>query len=115
MRSHGRRHFEPLAVVLDEVLAGLKLDQHFATAQATEVWLQVVGAEVAQRTHAVGVRDGELLIEVQGAVWMGHLAILRHGIMEEINAKLPSESRIHSIRLTPMRCKGEGSGIEPRT
>jgi predicted nucleic acid-binding Zn ribbon protein len=94
------------------MLASLKLDEHFAAAQATEIWLQVVGPEVARRTHAVGVRDGELLIEVQGAVWMGHLAILRQGIMEEINAKLPAEAMLRAIRLTPMRCKG-GSGIEP--
>ena len=115
MRSHGRRaFFEPVASVLDEMLANLKLDEHLAAAQATELWQELVGAEVAKRTRAVGVRDGELLVEVQGAVWMGHLAILRQGIMEEINAKLPAEVRLRAIRLTPMRCK-EGPGIEPRT
>jgi predicted nucleic acid-binding Zn ribbon protein len=97
--------------VLNDILPTLKLDEHFAASQATEVWLQVVGPEVAQRTNPVGVRDGELLIEVQGAVWMGHLAILRQGIMEEINAKLPAGSHLNGIRLTPMRCK-EGPGIE---
>ena len=114
MRSHGRREFSPVSAVLNDILPTLKLDDHFAAAQATEIWLQVVGPEVAQRTNPVGVRDGELLVEVQGAVWMGHLAILRQGIMEEINAKLPIGSQIHAIRLTPMRCK-EGSGIERTT
>jgi len=114
VRPRGRGHFEPVSTVLDEMLAGLKLGEHFASAQATELWREMVGPEVAQRSRAVGVRDGELLVEVQGAVWMGHLAILRQGIMEEINAKLPAEVRLRAIRLTPMRCK-EGSGIEPRT
>jgi predicted nucleic acid-binding Zn ribbon protein len=114
VRRAQKSHLEPVALVLDQMLAGLKLGEHFAAAQATEIWLQIVGPEVARRTHPVGVRDGELLIEVQGAVWMGHLAILRQGIMEEINAKLPAEARLRAIRLTPMRCK-EGFGIEPRT
>lgn len=114
MRSIGRRYLEPLSLVLDEVLATLKLDEHLAASQATELWQELVGPEVAKRTRAAGVRDGELVVEVQGAVWMGHLAILRQGIMEEINAKLPAEVRLRAIRLTPMRCK-EGSGIEPRT
>ena len=111
MKPRHRGHLEPVASVLDQMLAGLKLDEHFAAAQATEIWLQVVGPEVARRTRPVGVRDGELLIEVQGAVWMGHLAVLRQGIMEEINGKLPAEARLRAIRLTPMRCK-EGSTIE---
>lgn len=112
MKPRTRGHLEPVASVLDQVLAGLKLEERFAAAQATEIWLQVVGPEVARRTHAVGVRDAELLVEVQGAVWMGHLAILRHGIMEEINRKLPVEARLRAIRLAPMRCKEE-SRIEP--
>ena len=112
MKPRHRGHLEPVASVLDQTLAALKLDQHFASAQATEVWLEIVGPEVARRTHPVGVRDAELLIEVQGAVWMGHLAVLRQGIMEEINAKLPAEARIRAIRLTPMRCKEE-KGIDP--
>ena len=112
MKPRARGHLEPVASVLDQVLAGLKLDERFAAAEATEIWLQVFGPEVARRTHAVGVRDAELLVEVQGAVWMGHLAILRHGIMEEINRKLPVEGRLRAIRLTPMRCKEE-SRIEP--
>jgi len=112
MKPRHRGHLEPVASVLDQMLAALKLDSHFAAAQATEIWLQVVGPDVAKRTRPVGVRDAELLIEVQGAVWMGHLAILRQGIMEEINAKLPAEARIRAIRLTPMRCKEE-KGIEP--
>ncbi len=111
MKPRGRSHLEPVASVLNQVLAGLKLDEHFAAAQASEIWLEVVGPEVARRTRPVGVRDAELLIEVQGSVWMGHLAVLRQGIMEEINAKLPAEARLRAIRLTPMRCKEE-KGIE---
>ena len=72
--------------VLDQVLAGLKLESRFQAARATDEWAGVVGLEVVRRTPG-GVRDGELLVEVQGAVWMGHLAVLRQGILESLNER----------------------------
>ncbi|HEY6572755.1 MAG TPA: DUF721 domain-containing protein [Candidatus Eisenbacteria bacterium] len=106
----GERGGPPVAVgsVLDRILSGLKIEERVATAAATDLWPEVVGPEVARRTHAVGVREGELLVEVQGAVWMGHLAVLRHGILDDVNGRLPAEARLRGIRLVPMWGK-EGS------
>lgn len=103
--------FEPVAPVLDRMLGGLKIAERFASAQATELWAGVAGPEVAARTHAVGVRNAELLVEVRGSVWMGHLAVLRQRFLEEINERLPEEAKLQAIRLTPMRGK-EGSPLE---
>jgi hypothetical protein len=52
------------------------------------------------------------MVEVCGAVWMGHLAILRQGILDDVNGRLPADARLRGIRLVPMRGK-EGSRIEP--
>jgi len=95
----------PVASVLDPMLAGLKLEERFAAAHATELWADVVTPETARRARAVGVRGGELLVEVRGSVWMGHLAVLRQGILEELNARLPEGAKLRAIRLTPMRGK----------
>lgn len=97
----------PLGGVLDQVLAGLKLDERFQAARATDEWASVAGPEVVKRTRPVGVRNGELLVEVKGAVWMGHLAVLRQGILESLNRRLPEGARLKSIRLVPMRSKEE--------
>lgn len=114
MRGFQRRGGAPVSVgsVLDRLLPGLHLDENAAVAAATDLWGTIVGPEVARRTHAVGVRDGELLVEVCGAVWMGHLAILRQGILDEVNGRLPADARLRAIRLVPMRGK-EGSRLEP--
>ena len=88
--------------VLDDFMPRLRLEERFASAQATDLWREVVGPEVMRRTHAVGVRDGELLIEVNGSVWMGHLTLLRRGYLDEINERLPAEAKLRAIRLTPM-------------
>jgi hypothetical protein len=94
------------------MLSGLRLEERFASAQATELWNERVTPEIQRRTRAVGVRDGELLVEVRGSVWMGHLAVLRQQIMDDINARLPIEARLRAIRLTPMRSREEGA-LEP--
>jgi len=99
--------FETVGAVLDEVLRGLKLETRFAAAEATERWSGAVGPEVVARTRCVGVRDGELLVEVQGATLMGHLAVLRQGLIEEMNESLAPEKRLRAIRFVPMRSKEE--------
>jgi len=105
-----REGFETVATVLDNVLHALKLETRFAAAEATERWASAVeqetgGPEALARTHCVGVRDGELLVEVQGATWMGHLAVLRQGILERMNRELQPEQRIRAIRFVPRRSK----------
>jgi predicted nucleic acid-binding Zn ribbon protein len=104
--------FESISPVLARMLSGLKLEERFASAHATELWNEQVTPEMKRRTRAVGVRDGELLVEVRGSVWMGHLAVLRQQIMDDINARLPIEARLRAIRLTPMRSREEGA-LEP--
>jgi len=110
-QADGRSELVPVGNVLEPMLAGLKLSERFAAAQATELWGEVVTPEIARRARAVGVRSGELLVEVHGAVWMGHLAVLRQGILEELNARLPEGAKLRAIRLTPMRGK-EGMAFE---
>ena len=113
-RGFQPRGGDPVAVgsILDRILPGLKIDERVAAAAATDLWVSVVGPEVSRRTRAVGVRDGELLVEVQGAVWMGHLAILRQGILDDVNERLSADARLRGIRLVPMRGK-EGSRVDP--
>ena len=101
--------FEPVGTVLDQVLRALKLETRFQAAEATDRWSSAVGPEVLARTRCVGVRDGELLVEVQGAVWMGHLSVLGQGIMERMNETLAPEKRLRAIRLVPMRTKEESN------
>lgn len=113
-RGFSKRGGDPTSVgsVLDRVLSGLHVAQGEIAAAATDIWAEAVGPDVARRTRASGVRDGELLVEVCGAVWMGHLAVLRQSILEEMNERLPAAARLRAIRLVPMRGK-EGSRREP--
>ncbi len=103
-----REGFEPVGTVLDMVLRSLRLETKFQAAEATDRWATVVAPEVLARTRCVGVRDGELLVEVKGAVWMGHLGVLKQGILDRMNQTLETEKRLHAIRFVPMRSKEVG-------
>ncbi len=104
--AHG---LEPVGSVMDQLLRRLRLEERFESAEATDRWAAVVGAEARARTRCVGVRDRELLVEVQGATWMGHLAVLRQGILDRINEELPAGRRLRAIRFIPMRSKEEST------
>ncbi|MBI4364918.1 MAG: DUF721 domain-containing protein [Candidatus Latescibacteria bacterium] len=98
---------ESVGSILGPVLQGLRLEDRFAAAEASDRWDEVVGPAIRARTRCVGVRDAELLVEVRGAVWMGHLALLRQGILDQINERLAGEKKIRTIRFVPMRTKEE--------
>lgn len=106
-RPRSSETFQPVGTVLDQVIRSLRLEAKFAGAEATDRWTETVAPEVRARTQCVGVRDGELLVEVQGSVWMGHLAVLKQGILDAMNRTLPAEKRISAIRFVPMRSKEE--------
>jgi len=105
--AEAREGFEPVGTVLDQVLRSLRLETRFAAAEATDRWASAVDADALARTRCVGVRDGELLVEVQGATWMGHLAVLRQGILDRMNQTLAPEKQLRAIRFVPMRSKEE--------
>jgi hypothetical protein len=107
--AEAREGFEPVGTVLDQVLRSLRHETRFAAAEATDRWADAVEPAARARTRCVGVRDGELLVEVQGATWMGHLAVLRQGIIDEMNQTLAPEKRLRAIRFVPMRSKEETS------
>ena len=105
--ASAREGFEPVSTVLEQVLQALKLESRFQAAEATDRWAEAVGPQIVARTRCVGVRDGELLVEVLGATWMGHLAVLKHDILERMNQTLAAEKRLTAIRFVPMRTKEE--------
>jgi len=107
LAASDREGFEPVSTVLEQVLQALKLETRFKAAEATDHWAEAVGPEVLARTRCVGVRDGELLVEVRGATWMGHLAVLRQDILERMNRTLAADARLRAIRFVPMRSKEE--------
>jgi len=108
-RGRGRpdASFERVGSVLDGVLRDLKLEERFASADATEHWVEAAGPEIARRTRCEGVRDGELLVLVRGTVWKAELTVRRMELLHRINEGLAEPARLRAIRFQLMRGKEE--------
>lgn len=73
-----------------------------AAARATEVWAHAVGAEIAARTRATAVRDGELLVETDSAVWATELQAMSGRLVRAVNAAA-GEELVRRVRVSVSR------------
>ena len=64
-----------LGAVLRRALGNSPLARPLAGWSVVTQWPEIVGARVASRSRAVEWRDGQLLVEVFGAVWMAELTL----------------------------------------
>lgn len=53
-----------------------------------DVWLEAVGAYVAERTRPESIRDGTLTVLVESSVWIDRLNYLKSEFIESINKAL---------------------------
>jgi predicted nucleic acid-binding Zn ribbon protein len=44
-----------------------------------------VGPEAARRSRAIAFREGRLIVEVAGSVWMHHLAAVKRSLVSQVN------------------------------
>lgn len=80
------------AVVVDNVLAGLKLDQRRAETEILKYWNRVLDPHVASHAQPTGLRRGTLFIAVDSNVWLSELVRYRQGeILERLQAGFGSQ------------------------
>jgi hypothetical protein len=75
-------------------------------ARATEVWEDVVGADIASHTVGMGVRAGELNVHVDSHAWATQLTLMAEDLRERVNQAL-GENAVRSIRFTVSRAVAE--------
>jgi hypothetical protein len=75
-------------------------------ARATEVWEEVVGADIASHTVGMGVKAGELNVHVDSHAWAAQLTLMAEELRERVNEAL-GENAVSSIRFTVSRAVAE--------
>ena len=86
---------------LGPFLAKLQLDRPMRRAGAMEIWPEVVGPVVAEKTAPVEVRGGVLFVRTASSTWMAELtAGFRHLYLEALQARLGADA-ITDIRFLP--------------
>ncbi|MCI0369924.1 MAG: DUF721 domain-containing protein [candidate division NC10 bacterium] len=77
-----------LRIVLAETLRALDLERPLKAASLEDLWPEVVGPEVAQRTRAGALSRGRLTVLVTDSVWLQQLTMLKPRLIEALNRHL---------------------------
>lgn len=85
-----RSSFTPLHKGLEATLDRLGLEGGLASVLIPRVWPQVVGEEVARRTHPGLLRQGRLQVIVGDSVWLQQLTMLKPAILAGLASHLGS-------------------------
>ena len=86
--------------MLQRALGTTALARPLAGWSIVERWAEIVGARVAGRTQAVEWRDGQLLVEVFGAVWMAELTLQKRTLIAHIQQVTGNEA-VTSLHFVP--------------
>jgi predicted nucleic acid-binding Zn ribbon protein len=71
--------------VLPEVLEEAGVLRQFERLEVLEAWPEIVGERVAQVTHARGIEDASLVVEVRSSAWLMELNMMKGEILERVN------------------------------
>jgi predicted nucleic acid-binding Zn ribbon protein len=92
----------PLAEALAAIGAELGLPDGTAVSLLSQHWTEVVGAEIAAHARFHTLRDGALVIVVDGALWATELRYLESTIVERASALVgPGVVRVVRVRVGP--------------
>ncbi|NLM51663.1 MAG: DUF721 domain-containing protein [Firmicutes bacterium] len=77
----------PISEILPKTLKELPA-AHKITAQfIIDSWPEVVGEYIAQKTKAVSVKQGVLLVRVSDSIWAQHLVLQKRQILQKLNRR----------------------------
>ncbi len=77
-----------LQVALEQLLDRLGVGDRVREYEAVTAWSDVVGEKIAGVTRAVGIRRGQLFIEVHSSPWRQELSLRKGEIIEKLNSHL---------------------------
>lgn len=101
MRRRGRSGRDELvSAAAKGVLSRLDpTGEGFARARSVAAWRDAAGDEVASHARGFALREGELLVFVDSAVWASELSALSEHYREAVNDRIGQET-VTSVRFT---------------
>jgi len=88
--------------ILKELLNNLGIDKRIEEYEAFFDWKKTVGEKIASVSRAKSVRDGILIVEVKGSVWMSEISMVKHEVLVKLN-KGKNRGKIRDIILVQWR------------
>jgi len=74
--------------ILARLAARMGITARLEKEKAVLLWEEVVGEAIARRAAAISVKGGKLFVAVENSVWLQQLALMKEGLIKEINLRL---------------------------
>ncbi len=81
-----------ISVILNSLLTKKKLKKKIADCKVFEIWDDVAGEKIAEKTEPLELRKGVLKVMVSDHVWLQQLQFLKEEIKDRLNKKLGKKS-----------------------
>jgi len=95
-----------IADILDTMIQSTKLGDTLEHARIWKQWPEIAGPELGAHGRPRDVRDGQLRVEVDSAVWMHQYALRKFEIIKRVN-RFAKKELISDIFLILHKDEGE--------
>lgn len=102
MSEERSRRFEgvtPIADILAKLKASGKLGQNLEYARIWERWDEIAGPRLSAHGQPYTVKEGQLRVRADSAVWMHRFSYDKWGIIRRIN-RLAGKELVHDLFVT---------------
>lgn len=86
--------------VVNHLVTNRRWDKNIAEVALYDHWIEIVGANVAQRTEVLTINDGVIVVRAQTQTWTTELRRLKSQILHTINEHYP-QAEIADIKILP--------------
>jgi hypothetical protein len=117
MSRPGWRQPVTIADAVSAALQRLGLEGRVRQHDLWRVWPLVVGPQIARHAQPFSVWQGRLIVHVTDSVWLHHLSMMRHRLVQALNERLaPVEIREMVLRVGEVPAAPIGpSPLPPRS
>lgn len=100
MSGPGWRQPVRIADAVSAALQRLGLEGRVRQHDVWRVWPSVVGPQIARHAQPYSVWQGRLIVHVTDSVWLHHLSMMRHRLVQALNERLaPAQIREMALRV----------------
>jgi hypothetical protein len=109
----------PIGEALSSTFARLGVEARVREHEVFRIWPSVVGEAIARHTEPQGLKQGRLVVHVTDPVWLHHLSMMRHRILEAMRERMGATAvrevvlRIGEVSMRPAIAPARSEPVPP--
>ncbi len=96
MSKNIKREYQPIDAVINEIVENFGLENEFLSEKIKQLWVEIVGENIAKNATISRFRDGILFIQCSSSAWRSELLLRKNKLTERFN-QLLNANKIKNI------------------